>query len=102
VFSASSSVGVLSRVYIGKGWHDNTGDNDSRQPHHRPIYIYMSVSNALVLALANLGGVTKNRINSICVASPKVAKASTIRVAVAGIIALTFANGNTALLWNEW
>jgi len=45
VFSASSSVGVLSRVYIGKGWHDNTGDNDSRQPHHRPIYICLWVTH---------------------------------------------------------
>jgi len=38
--------------------------------------------------------------NPICVASPKVANASAIGVAVAGIIAgviaLTFANGNTA------
>jgi hypothetical protein len=42
-----------------------------------------------------------NRNDPICVVSPKVAKASTARVAVAGIIpgiiALTFANGNTAL-----
>ncbi len=41
-----------------------------------------------------------NRNDPICVTSPKVAKASTIRVAVAsvivGVIALTFANGNTA------
>jgi hypothetical protein len=43
-----------------------------------------------------------NRNDPICVVSPKVAKASTTRVAVAGIIAgviaLTFANGNTAYL----
>jgi hypothetical protein len=43
-----------------------------------------------------------NRNDPICVVSPKVAKASTTRVAVtsiiAGIIALTFANGNTALV----
>ena len=37
-----------------------------------------------------------DRIVSIHVATPKVAKASTIRVAVAGVIALTFENGNTA------
>jgi len=41
-----------------------------------------------------------NRNNPICVALPKVAKASTIHVAVAsiiaGVITLTFANGNTA------
>ncbi len=45
-----------------------------------------------LLILANIN-------DPICVASPKVAKASTICVAVAsiitGIIALTFANGNT-------
>jgi hypothetical protein len=39
----------------------------------------------------------KLKTRSICVASPKVAKASKIRVAVTGIIVLTFANGNTAL-----
>jgi hypothetical protein len=46
-----------------------------------------------------------NRNDPICVMSPKVAKASTTRVTVAGIImgiiagviTLTFANGNTAL-----
>jgi hypothetical protein len=31
---------------------------------------------AIVLALATLGGATRNRNNPICVASPKVAKAS--------------------------
>jgi hypothetical protein len=44
-----------------------------------------------------------NSNDPICVASPKVAKASTIRIAVAGdiagVIALTFANGNTALVF---
>jgi hypothetical protein len=42
-----------------------------------------------------------NRNDPICVASPKVDKASTIHVAVtsiiAGVIVLTFANGNMAL-----
>jgi hypothetical protein len=42
-----------------------------------------------------------NRNDPICVASPKVAKASTICIAVtgiiAGVIALTFANGIAAL-----
>jgi hypothetical protein len=41
-----------------------------------------------------------NRSDPFCVVSPKVAKASTTRVAVAGVvegvIALTFANGNTS------
>ncbi len=35
-------------------------------------------SNALVLALATLGGTTKDRNNPINVASPKVAKTGTI------------------------
>ncbi len=34
-------------------------------------------SDTLIFALAALGGATKNRNNPICVASPKVAKAST-------------------------
>jgi len=46
-----------------------------------------------------------NRSDPICVVSPKVAKASTTRVAVTGVIegviALTFANGNKALDWAE-
>ncbi len=64
--------------------HDNASNSDS-------YYL---------LALATLGVATKNRNIPICVASPMVAKESTISVAVAGIIAgiiiLTFANGNTA------
>jgi hypothetical protein len=43
-----------------------------------------------------------NRNDPICVKLPKVAKASIIRVAVAGVIVgvitLTFANGNTAFM----
>ncbi len=35
-------------------------------------------SDTLLLALATLGGATKNRNNPICVMSPKVAKASTV------------------------
>jgi hypothetical protein len=50
--------------------------------------------------LGHLGRCDTDRSVSINVATPKVAKTSTIRVAVAGIItgviALTFANGNTA------
>jgi hypothetical protein len=55
----------------------------------------------IVLALAR----DTDRIVSIYVATPKVAKASTTRVAVtsviAGIIVLTFANGNTAYNSNQ-
>jgi hypothetical protein len=51
--------------------------------------------------LGYLGRSNINRNNPICVASPKVTKASTICVAVTGIIVgvivLTFDNGNTAL-----
>jgi hypothetical protein len=32
--------------------------------------------NATILALATLGGMTRNRSNPICVVSPKVAEAS--------------------------
>ncbi len=51
----------------------------------------------IVLALAH----NTDRIVSIYAATPKVAKASTMRVAVAGIIMLTFANGNTAYNSNQ-
>ncbi len=51
--------------------------------------------------LGYLGRSNINRNDPICVASPKVAKASTIRAAVTsiivGVIVLTFDNGNTAL-----
>jgi hypothetical protein len=46
-----------------------------------------------------------NRNDPTCVVSPKVAKASTIHVTVtciiAGIIVLTFANGNMALNYRD-
>jgi hypothetical protein len=57
------------------------------------------LGGATVLALATLGGATRIRNNPICVASSKVAKASTMvlsSVAVVGIIALNFANVNMA------
>ncbi len=58
--------------------------------------IMPATATLTVLALAR----DTDRIVSIYVATPKVAKASTIRIAVAsiiaGVIALTFANGNTA------
>jgi hypothetical protein len=57
-------------------------------------------SNTYSTCLGHLGQHHTDRIVSIYVATPKVAKASTIRVSVAGIITgiitLTFANGNTA------
>jgi hypothetical protein len=66
--------------------HNNAGDSDN---HHCTCH-------------GHFGRCDTDRIVSIYVTTPKVAKASTIRVAVAGIItgviALTFANGNTALL----
>jgi hypothetical protein len=54
----------------------------------------------IVLALGNLGHMTKNRNNPISVVPPKLAKESTIvtvTAAVTGIIVLTFTNGNMAL-----
>jgi len=55
-----------------------------------------SIAGIIVPCLLTL----PNRNDPICVELPKVAKASTIYVAVAGIIvgiiAITFANGNTA------
>ncbi len=55
---------------------------------------------SLLTGLGYLGRSDINRNNPICVASPKVAKASIIRIAVTGVIVgvitLTFANGNTA------
>jgi hypothetical protein len=66
----------LRIVYIGDVKRDNTSNSDTH-----------------LLTLAN-------RNDPICVASSKVAKASTISVAVAniisGVISLTFANVNTA------
>jgi hypothetical protein len=73
---------LLRIVYIADVKRDNAHDNASH-------------SNTYLLTLAN-------RNDPICVALSKVAKASTISVAVAGIIAgvitLTFANVNTATL----
>ncbi len=61
------------------------------------LAIMLPTATLIVLAFAR----DTDRILFIYVAMPKVAKASTIRVAVAGIIAgvitLTFANGNKAL-----
>jgi hypothetical protein len=74
-------VRLLRIVYIGEVQRDNAHDNAGN-------------SDTYLLTLAN-------RNDPICVASSKVAKASTISVAVTGIIAgiivLTFANVNMAL-----
>jgi hypothetical protein len=73
-------LGSLRVVYIGDVKPENACDNAGN-------------SDTYLLTLANGNG-------PICVASSKVAKASTICVAIAGIIAgvitLTFANVNTA------
>jgi hypothetical protein len=42
----------------------------------RQRHATVTLGNVTVLALATLGSVTRNRKNPICVASPKVAKAS--------------------------
>ncbi len=49
-----------------------------------------------LLALATLGNVTQIGLFLFMLLCPKVAKASTICVAVAGIITLSFANENPA------
>ncbi len=54
------------------------------------------VTVTTVLALATLGGATINRNDPICVTPPRVAKASK-EGDITGIIALSFANVNTAL-----
>ncbi len=76
-----SSGWCISIIYIGDVKHDNARDNASN-------------SDTSLLTLAN-------RNDPICVTSSKLAKASTISVAVVGIIAgvitLTFANVNTAI-----
>ncbi len=59
--------------------------------------IMQVTATVIVLALAH----DTDRIVSFYVATPKVAKASTMQVAVAGIIMLTFANGNTAYNSNQ-
>ena len=56
-------------------------------------------SDTLLLALATLGGKTKNRDDPISVLQPEVPKQVQywlFLVAVAGVIMLTFANGKTA------
>ncbi len=72
--------GLLRIIYIGNVKHNNARDNAGN-------------SDTYLLTLANRNG-------PICVMSYKVAKASTISVAVTGIIAgvitLTFANVNKA------
>ncbi len=62
------------------------------------------MGGATVLALATLGNALRNRNNPICVASPKVAKASTMVTVhatvigvIVGIIALNFAKVNATL-----
>jgi hypothetical protein len=44
----------------------------------KPSAATVTLGGMTVLALATLGGVTSNRNNPICIASPKVAKASTM------------------------
>jgi len=71
--------------------------------HWRDLYAkipaIMHRDIAFLTFLGFLGRSDINRNNPICVALPKVAKASTIRVAgagiIAGIIAFTFADVNT-------
>jgi len=71
--------------------------------HWRDLYAKMPAilhhNIAFLTFLGFLGRSDINRNNPICVALPKVAKASTIRVAVAGVIAgiitFTFANVST-------
>ncbi len=50
---------------------------------------------SIALTLATLGAATYNRNDPICVAPPKVTKASKEGY-IAGVIALSFANGNAA------
>jgi hypothetical protein len=53
----------------------------------------------IALTLATLGAATYNRNDPICVAPPKVTKASKVERKegdIAGFIALSFANGNAA------
>jgi hypothetical protein len=79
---------VLKDVYIGAVKCDNAYDNACDNACDNA-----GNSGTYLLTLAN-------RNDPICVTSSKVAKASTISVAVAavivGIITLTFANVNTA------
>jgi hypothetical protein len=56
-----------------------------------------AAATSVFTCLGHLGQRDTDRIFSIYVVPPKVAKAKLSHVAVAGIIALTFANGNIAL-----
>ncbi len=58
----------------------------------------ISNSDRLCTCLGHLGWCHTDRIISMCVVLPLVAKASAIRVAVAGVIVLSFANGNAAFV----
>jgi len=55
----------------------------------------------IVLALATLRDATRNGNNPICVASPKVANASTVSCHCHWRYHITFANVNTALFSNN-
>jgi hypothetical protein len=55
-----------------------------------------ATATSVFSCLGHLGRRDTDRIVSICVTPPKVAKARLSHVTVAGVIALTFANGNTA------
>jgi hypothetical protein len=56
-------------------------------------------TDTIALTLATLGAATYNRNDPICVVPPKVTKASKVERKegdIAGVIALSFANGNAA------
>jgi hypothetical protein len=61
------------------------------------LAITPATATSVFTCLGHPGQRDRDRIFSIYVVPPKVAKARLSRVAVAGIIALTFANGNIAL-----
>ncbi len=65
--------------------------------HWRHLLAITPVAATSVFScLGHIGQRDTDRIVSIYVVPPKVAKASLSRVTVAGVIMLTFANGNTA------
>jgi len=79
---------------LAKFVNKSISDSDTRQSCKSHVTVTTE------LALAPLGGTTSNRNDRISVVLPKVAKASTsvllLCVIITSIIALTFANVNTA------
>jgi hypothetical protein len=76
----------------------NTGRRPQNFNHRVECHSWMRLKLFSSEWIVYIGDIIAPCFLTLAVASPKVAKASAIRAAIAGIIALTFANGNIV----EW